>query len=283
MYEPLVCHSLDRMVDQQKSSDYPLIVDSSSDGTRWLILNRPSRLNAFDRTLQELARTAVDDAADDPATRAVVLTGTGKAFCAGADLDLTGVGPDDRLAPRTEDELRMRYNPTIKAIRTMGKPVIAAVNGTAVGVGCALAMACDHVIAADDATFSLAFSRVGLTLDAGASALLGARVGFGRATRMAMRAERVDAATALDWGMIDEVVPADDLHGRTQSVAAELASGPTLAFAATKRALNAAMLPHLDAVFEVEVRGQTGLVDSVDFREGAAAFAQRRPARFRGR
>ncbi|WP_063008785.1 enoyl-CoA hydratase/isomerase family protein [Nocardia kruczakiae] len=247
-----------------------------------LVLARPQALNAFDLALQSELRNAVETAATDDSVRCVILTGAGRAFSAGADLSLDDLSDGTRLAPRTEEELRLRYNPTVRALRNMPKPVIAAVNGAAVGAGCSLALACDQIVAARSASFTLAFARVGLTLDAGSSLLLGARVGLGRATRMALLAERVDAETALRWGMVDEIVDDDALPGRTGELAAQLAAGPTGAFAATKRSLNTALLSGLDASFEVEVAGQTRLVDSPDFREGVTAFTQRRPPAFTG-
>ncbi|GGL14397.1 2-(1,2-epoxy-1,2-dihydrophenyl)acetyl-CoA isomerase [Nocardia jinanensis] len=248
-----------------------------------MILARPGALNAFDLALQQELRAATDWAATEDSVRCVVLTGAGRAFSAGADLSLEEMSPELRLSPRTEEELRMRYNPTVRTLRSMPKPVIAAINGAAVGAGCALALACDQLIAARSASFTLAFAKVGLTLDAGASMLLGARVGLGRAGRMALLAERIDAETALSWGMVDEVVADEELNDRASELALRLAAGPTAAFAATKRSLNTALLPQLDAAFESEVEGQTRLVDSRDFREGVAAFAARRPPVFEGR
>ncbi|GAA4675527.1 enoyl-CoA hydratase/isomerase family protein [Gordonia humi] len=253
------------------------------DGVRRLTLHRPDALNTFDYRLQRDLRAAVDHAADDETVRCLILTGSGRAFCAGADIDLNDLDASTRLAPRTEEELRLRYNPTVRALRTMGKPAVAAVNGPAVGLGCSLAAACDQVVAADSAWFSLAFAQVGLTLDAGASLLIGARIGIGRATRMAMLGERIDAGTAHSWGMVDEVVTPEDVGARALALADALAHGPTAAFAATKHSLNIALLDRLDAAFEAEVAGQTSLVDSEDFREGAAAFSRRRSPSFVGR
>ncbi|MGW0039436.1 enoyl-CoA hydratase/isomerase family protein [Gordonia sp. NPDC003376] len=251
-------------------------------GIAWLTFTRPEALNSFDTRLQHAFRTAVDDVAADVGIRCVVITGAGRAFCAGADLSLDDLGPDVRLAPRTEEELRLRYNPAVKTIRTMPKPVIAAVNGAAVGVGCAIALSCDAVVAAESASFSVAFAKVGLTLDAGASLMLGARIGLGRTTRMAFDARSVDSSVAAEWGMVDEVVADDELIARANRLAQRYADGPTQAFAATKRSLNTALLPCLDAVFETEIAGQTALVDSADFREGVAAFMQRRTPTFTG-
>ncbi|MFI9411405.1 enoyl-CoA hydratase-related protein [Nocardia gamkensis] len=248
-----------------------------------LILSRPRALNAFDLALQTELRNAVEWAATEESVRCVVLTGAGRAFSAGADLSLDDATEATRLAPRTEEELRMRYNPVVRALRTMPKPVVAAVPGPAIGAGCSLALACDQIVAARSASFRLAFARVGLTLDAGASLLVGARVGLGRATRMALLAERVDAETALRWGMVDEVVDDDALLSRAAELSLCLGAGPTAAFAAIKHGLNTALLPQLEAAFECEVQGQTRLVDSPDFREGVAAFTQRRPPVFEGR
>ncbi len=254
-----------------------------SGGATALILARPHALNAFDLALQQQLREAVDQVAEDDSVRCVVITGAGRAFSAGADLALDELTPGTRLSPRTEEELRMRYNPAVRAIRTMPKPVIAAVNGAAVGAGCSLALACDQIVAARSASFTLAFAKVGLTLDAGASALLGARIGLGRATRLALLAERVGAETALGWGMVDEVVADEAVIGRVAELALRLADGPTAAFAATKRSLNTALLPQLEAAFESEVQEQTRLVDARDFREGVAAFAGKRAPNFEGR
>ena len=265
------------------SSQSDVLDIAQTGAVRQLILNRPAALNAFDLQLQGALRVAVDDAAHDDAVRCVVLTGRGRMFSAGADISFDDLDSDTRLAPRTEEELRMRYNPTVRALRTMSKPVVAAVNGPAVGLGCALAMACDQVVAAESAWFSLAFAKVGLTLDGGASLLIGARIGIGRATRMAMLGTKVDAATGQLWGMVDEVVPDDELDAHATALAETLAAGPTAAFAATKRSLNTALLGRLDAAFESEVAGQTCLVDAADFREGVAAFTQRRPPVFTGR
>lgn len=251
--------------------------------TAVLTLNRPHALNAFDTALQVAMRSALDEVARDRTVRCVILAAAGRAFCAGADLDLDDPDSPVRLAPRTEEELRMRYNPIIRIIRTMDKPVIAAVAGAAVGVGCSLALACDQVIATENATFSLAFSKVGLTLDAGASLLVGARAGFGRASTMALLAQSVDADTALTWGLVDEIVDSGAFDDRVMGLANRLSQGPTAAFAATKHSLNTALLPALDTALEAEVSGQTSLVDAHDFREGVKSFMTKRAPEFLGR
>ncbi|MFZ2511263.1 MAG: enoyl-CoA hydratase-related protein [Gordonia sp. (in: high G+C Gram-positive bacteria)] len=267
------------MIDSERDSTLTVQVDKT---LATVTLARPAALNAFDTELQHAMRTAVDHLSADEHVRCILITGAGRAFSAGADIALDDLSDDVRLAPRTEEELRMRYNPMIRAIRMAPKPVVAAVNGAAVGVGCALALACDQIIAAESATFSVAFSKVGLTLDAGASILLGARVGLGRASRMALLSERVPSRTALDWGMVDAVVDDEHLSTEATTLARELAAGPTRAFAATKASLNTALLGELDAAFEAEIQGQTRLVDSADFREGARAFGERRRPAFTG-
>jgi 2-(1,2-epoxy-1,2-dihydrophenyl)acetyl-CoA isomerase len=165
----------------------------------------------------------------------------------------------------------------------MPKPVIAAVNGPAAGFGCSIAMASDVVIAAESAYCLLAFARIGLTPDGGASLIVGERAGLGRALRMGLLAERVLATEALAWGLADEVVPDGELQDRAESLAAQLASGPTRAYAATKHALNAALLPALAEQLEREATLQSQLVASEDFNEDLAAFTAGRPPRFRGR
>lgn len=270
------------MTDWEISSQTDVLDIRRAGHVMWLRMKRDKALNAFDAALQDELRSAVDIAAADPNARCVVLGGVGRAFSAGADIDLEGVSPTSVLGPRTEYELRMRYNPIVRALRSMPKPVVAAVNGPAVGVGCSLALACDQVICGRSATFTMGFAKVGLTLDAGASLLLGARIGFGRALRMAFTAESVDAETAKEWAMVDEVVDDDRLEHSVTLLAEKLSQGPTRAFAAIKEGLNTALLPQLDAVFEYEVGAQSRLVDSMDFREGVDAFSNRRRPTFTG-
>src|SRR3954447_3750677 len=204
-------------------------------------LDRPDAMNAWNRELGEELRVAVERTAADADVRAVVITGAGRAFSAGADLkdagfDLTADGHPDVQSALTE-----RYHPITPGIREMPKPVIAAVNGAAAGIGCSLALACDLVLAADSAYFLLAFVNIGLVPDGGSSLLIPERVGLARAAEMAMLGERVPAATALGWGLINRVVPDDELRGDVAALAARLAAGPTRSYAGTKRQLNAWM------------------------------------------
>ncbi|MDV6211954.1 enoyl-CoA hydratase-related protein [Rhodococcus erythropolis] len=251
---------------------------AESGAATWVELARPAALNAFDYALQDELRRTMRALAENGKVRAVALSGSGRAFSAGADLSLNA--EERSFSARTREELDDRYNPIVRTIRDMPKPVVAAVHGPAIGIGCAIAIACDQVVASQAASFLLAFSRVGLTLDGGASLLVGARVGIGRASRMALLAESIDASTALEWGLVDEI--ADDAVGRATSLAVDLAAGPTIAFARTKANLNSALLSGLDDAFRAETDAQSHLVDTADFREGVAAFAQKRVPNFGG-
>jgi 2-(1,2-epoxy-1,2-dihydrophenyl)acetyl-CoA isomerase len=251
------------------------------DRVGWLVLNRPAALNAWTRELGEEALAALAAFEADPEVRAVAITGAGRAFSAGADLNAGGgLGPGER--PDVGRALRDLYNPLILRVRTIPKPVLAAVNGAAVGVGCSLALACDLVIASAEAYFLLAFVNVGLGLDGGASLLLPALVGHARAFELAYLGERLPAARALDWGLVNEVVAPDQLERRARELAARLAAGPPGSLAAIKRAINAAAYDRLADQLELEARLQQERASSRDFAEGVLAFAQKRPPRFTG-
>lgn len=243
-----------------------------------ITLDRPARYNACtERLLDELLRLLAEEAADD-AVRAVVLTGAGRGFCAGADLWEVG---------RAEDvDLRLGLElggAVVATIRDLPKPVLAAVNGPAAGAGVPLALACDLVLAARSAAFSLAFVHVGLTLDCGASALVPAAVGRARAFQLALLGEPLPAAEALSWGLVNAVYDDAALLPAAEALAQRLAAGPTRAYAATKQALNAASCGLLADAIAHENRLQDRLTRTSDAREGIAAFRQRRPAAFTGR
>jgi 2-(1,2-epoxy-1,2-dihydrophenyl)acetyl-CoA isomerase len=255
-----------------------------SDGTATIELNRPERLNAWNSQLGADLLGALGGAAEDDAVRAVVVTGSGRAFSSGADLREVGGGgatPDGR--PDVYTMLTERYHPIMEAIREMPKPVIASVNGAAAGIGCSLALCCDLIVAAESAYFLLAFVNIGLAPDGGSSLFVPTRVGFTRATEMAMLGERVAAAQALDWGLVNRVVPDPDLSEETTVLAARLASGPTRSYAACKRQLNNWMYSRMDEQLELEARIQQEMAGSEDFLEGATAFVEKRAARFAGR
>jgi 2-(1,2-epoxy-1,2-dihydrophenyl)acetyl-CoA isomerase len=256
----------------------------SEDGTATIELNRPQRLNAWVPQLAHDLQAALRFSADQQSVRAVMLTGAGRSFSSGADLKEGGAGdlmPDGR--PDVQKTLEELYHPVIMAIRELEKPVIAAVQGAAAGVGCSLALCCDLIVAAQSAYFLLAFVNVGLVADGGSSLLVPSRVGMARATEMAMLGQRIPAPQALDWGLINLVVPDEQLREQAHALTTRLAQGPTRAYAATKRELNAWLYRHMDEQLELEARLQQEMVGTDDFIEGVTAFAQKRPPRFNGR
>jgi 2-(1,2-epoxy-1,2-dihydrophenyl)acetyl-CoA isomerase len=246
--------------------------------TAIITLNRPQAMNAVDPQLGADLLAAVEAAADDDAVRAVVLTGAGRAFCSGADLKAGLPSADADLGVL----LRERYHPIIEGLRTMPKPVIASVNGPAVGIGLSFALACDLAIAAESAYFLLAFVNIGLVPDGGSSFLIPERVGFARAAEMALLGERVPARQALDWGLINRVVADADLQAETEDLADRLASGPTRSYAGSKRQLNAWQFARFRDQLELEASIQAEMGGSHDFFEGVAAFVEKRAPRFSG-
>jgi 2-(1,2-epoxy-1,2-dihydrophenyl)acetyl-CoA isomerase len=247
-----------------------------------ITLNRPDSLNAWDKQLGIDLLAAVQEAADDDAARAVVITGAGRAFSSGADLK-SGFDPTPEGHPDVGSVLRERYHPIITGIRRMPKPVLAAVNGPAVGIGCSLALACDLVVARESAYFLLAFINIGLVPDGGSSLLLPERVGLARAAEMAMLGERVSARRALEWGLVNSVTPDDEFETAVDELAARLAGGPTRAYAGVKKQLNEWLFARMEAQLELEASIQEGAAASGDFREGVQAFLEKRPAAFGGR
>jgi 2-(1,2-epoxy-1,2-dihydrophenyl)acetyl-CoA isomerase len=251
-----------------------------SGGVARVILNRPGALNAWTRQLGEELTQALDDVAADPQVRAIVLTGAGRAFSSGADLRSGVQGADGKPDVRTP--LLEVYNPLILRVRTLPKPVIAAVNGPAVGIGCSLALAADLIVAARSAYFLMAFVNIGLGLDGGASRTLVARVGHTRAFQIAYLGERITADTALDWGLVNDVAPDDELEATVTALADRLAAGPPGSYAAIKRTINERAYAGFAELLDLEAEVQQELAGSKDFTEGVLAFLQKRPAKFTG-
>ncbi|MFI5255073.1 MAG: enoyl-CoA hydratase-related protein [Candidatus Limnocylindrales bacterium] len=248
-----------------------------ADGVRTLTLDRPEALNALDRELKEVLLAAVRGASLDPNVRALVLTGAGRAFCAGQDLRERG-----ERAPSLADELRERYIPLILALRRLEKPIVAAVNGVAAGAGFSLALACDLRVMAEGATFVAAFARIGLVPDSGMSWFLPRLVGPARAAEIVMLSDPIDAARAGQLGLADRVVPAGAAVAEAQALAARLAAGAPRSLALTRRALAYGLEHDLEASLEFEAQLQDAAGRTADHAEGLRAFAEKRPPRFSG-
>jgi 2-(1,2-epoxy-1,2-dihydrophenyl)acetyl-CoA isomerase len=240
-------------------------------------LNRPERMNAWNNQFSLDLLAAIEEVTGEPEIRAVLLTGAGRAFSSGADLKDADAGMADVYKTLTE-----RYHPLITGVRRMPKPVIAAVNGPAAGIGLSLALACDLVVAAESAYFLLAFVNIGLVPDGGSSLLVPSRVGFARAAELALLGERLEARKALDWGLINRVWPDEEFAEQSARLLDRLASGATKSYAGTKRQLNQWLYEHMEAQLEFEAGIQKEMAASGDFAEGLAAFAEKRPPRFTG-
>jgi len=248
-------------------------------------LNRPEALNAWNARLGVDLLAAIRAVAEDDDVRAVMITGAGRAFSSGADLKDLG-GREERTAdghPDIHKILTERYHPIITTIRTMPKPVLAAVNGPAVGIGLSLALASDLILAKESAYFLLAFVNIGLVPDGGSSLFVPTRIGMARATEMAMLGERVPAPQALEWGLVNRVVPDDAFEAESRALLERLAAGPTRSFAGTKRQLNHWLYTRMDEQLELEAGLQQEMAGSADFAEGVLAFVQKRQAAFGGR
>ena len=243
-----------------------------------ITLDRPEALNALTVPVKVALREALERLAVDRAVRAVILTGAGRAFCAGQDLAERDA-PD---AAPLDVELRERYNPIILALRAMGQPVIAAVNGVAAGAGASIAFACDLRIAAEDARFVLAFGRLGLVPDSGATWFLPRIIGQARAAELALVGDPISAEEALRIGLVSRVVPNDELLPQAQALADRIAAGAPMAVALTKGALERAATIDLETAHEGEAKQQGIAGASADHAEGLAAFREKRAPRFTG-
>lgn len=254
------------------------------EGAATIELNRPQSLNSWDRQLAEELLGALREAADDEAVRAVRITGAGRAFSSGADLkgmDSQDVTADGR--PDLQKVLSERYHPIMRAIRDLPKPVVAQVNGGAIGIGCSLALCCDLIVAGESSYFLLAFVNIGLAPDGGSSLFVPSRVGMARASEMAMLGERIGAAQALQWGLVNRVVPDERLDEEARALTARLAAGPTRAYAACKQQLNAQLYARMDEQLELEAGLQQQMAGTEDFLEGVSAFLGKRKPSFSGR
>jgi 2-(1,2-epoxy-1,2-dihydrophenyl)acetyl-CoA isomerase len=253
-------------------------------GAATIELSRPESMNAWNKQLGLDLLAAVQEVAEDDAVRAVCITGAGRGFSSGADLkDLNDEELTEAGRPDVHKALAERYHPIIATVRTMPKPVIAAVNGPAVGIGLSLALAADLVVAKQSAYFLLAFINIGLAPDGGSSLFVPERVGFTRAAEMAMLGERVGAEQAAEWGLINRSIPDDAFDAEVAALLDRLAAGATASHAGIKRQLNAWLFARMEGQLDLEAEVQGELVHSDDFVEGVSAFLQKRPAQFQGR
>lgn len=243
-----------------------------------LTMNAPGRLNAVDPPMLDALRAALAELDADDEVRVIALAGSGRAFCSGANLERPD--PDGPVQVPTETLFGGgRFVCEILACRT---PTVALVDGIAAGIGVSIALACDYVLVSDDAAFMLAFAKIGLMPDGGATALVAASVGRARALRMALTGEKVPGAVAADWGLASESVPAAEFAARADDLLHALSGGAPLGTAQTTAAINAATLD-LPGALAREEAGQLSLMDTDDCAEGLAAFVDKRPARFTGR
>lgn len=252
-----------------------------TDGVLQLVLNRPDKLNSFNEEMHLALRAAFERAHSDSAVRAVLLTGSGRGFCAGQDLgdrDPRKGGP----APDLGHTLETFYNPTLRLIRSLNKPIICAVNGVAAGAGANVAFACDIVFAARSAKFIQAFAKIGLVPDAGGSWQLARILGEPRAKALAMTAEPLMAEQAAEWGLIWKAVDDDKLLETATALAASLAKGPTRGLGLTKQLIQAAATNSLDLQLDLERDSQREAGRTKDYAEGVTAFLEKRAANFRG-
>ena len=265
-------------------TDYETINYSLDAGAATIELNRPDSLNAWNYQFGVDLRAAVERARDDEAVRAVLITGAGRGFSSGADLREVrdeDSGADGR--PDLSKRLMELYHPILIGIREMPKPVVAGVNGPAVGIGCSLALCCDLILAAESAYFLLAFVNIGLVPDGGSSAFVPARVGHTRAAEMALLGEKVAAPKALEWGLVNRVVGDGELRGEAEALTAKLAKGPTVSYANSKKLLNRRLYADFAGQLEAEAMAQKEQGESADFVEGVTAFMQKRDPEFTGK
>ena len=245
----------------------------------FITLNRPEVFNSFNREMALLMQDTLDVCAKDDAVRAIVITGSGKAFCAGQDLKEVTT---PELNPGFRKILDEHYNPIIQKIRTIEKPIVAAVNGVAAGAGANIALACDIVVTTDHASFIQAFSKIGLVPDSAGTFFLPRLIGFQKATALMMLGDKVSAEEALNLGMIYKIFPVSLFEEEVQALATNLASMPTLALGLTKRLLNQSLTNNLEQQLALESDLQIQASSSNDYNEGVTAFIEKRKPEFKG-
>ena len=262
---------------------YETVLYEKDAGVGKISLNRPDKLNAFDAQMHEDLHEALDDAATDDRVRCVVLRGEGRGFSAGADLRSEDLSREDGKPPDLGAYLRTTFSPSVTKISEMDKPVLASLHGPVYGAGLGLALACDLRLAAQSVSFSVAFIKIGLMPDAGVSFFLPRVVGLGRAMEMSMLGDAVDADEAHRIGLVNRVVPDEELESETAALAGRLAAMPTRALGRIKHSLYASFEGDLATVLEAEAEGQSACGYTEDHAEGLAAFFEKRAPDFKGR
>jgi 2-(1,2-epoxy-1,2-dihydrophenyl)acetyl-CoA isomerase len=260
-----------------------LILTEKKNGVGIITLNRPDKLNAFNDELTFSLQDALKEMEKDNAVRAIVITGAGRGFCSGQDLQSRSISQDMGQRPSLGDSIRRRYNPIVIKIRRMEKPIIAAVNGVAAGAGASLAFACDLRIASVTTNFIQSFTKVGLVPDSGSTFMLPRLIGVTKAFELMLTADKLDAADALRLGLVNKVVPAEQVLSEAVAMAETLAAGPTKAFGLTKRAVNRAIFSDLEDLLEYEASLQEIAGRSDDFQEGVKAFVEKRQPAYTGK
>jgi 2-(1,2-epoxy-1,2-dihydrophenyl)acetyl-CoA isomerase len=263
-------------------TDFQHLLVSLYEGVLTITMNRPEVLNAFNDVMLDELYEATEAASRDDEVRCVVITGAGRAFGAGQDLRGFAQVHASSETTRVSEHLN-KYHRVVRTIRTMPKPVIAAVRGVAAGASCNLALACDLRIAADNARFLEAFARIGLIPDAGGGFFLPRLVGFGKALEMAMLAEEVSGPEAERMGLVNRCVPLEEFETATQALALRLAKGPTRAYGLIKELMNSSIQSDLDTTLQLEGALQDIAIETADHREGVTAFLQKRPAHYTGK
>ena len=261
-------------------ADYQTILTSLGDGIFTITLNRPDVYNAFNEQMTTDLQSALKEAAKNDAIRVVVLTGAGKAFCSGQDLKDAPSGGGKRSL---RDSLERRYNPLIRAMRNLPKPIICAINGVAAGAGCSLALACDYRICADSAKLIEVFVRIGLVPDSGSSWFLVKNLGVAKAFELAATGDDIPAAKALELGLVNQVVSADTLMEETMKVAKAFATGPTKAYGYIKKMMDRVAAMSLDEALDYEVYMQEAAGRTEDYTNAVVAFKEKKKVEFKGK
>lgn len=264
-------------------TDEKILLTEKKGNVGIITLNRPDKLNSFNDELTFQLQDALKEMEKDKEVRAIILTGAGRGFCAGQDLQSRSIAQEMGQRPSLGDSIKRRYNPIVTKLRRMEKPIIAAVNGVAAGAGASVAFACDFRIITDKTSFIQSFTKVGLIPDSGATFVLPRLIGVTRAFELMLSADKMTAEEALKLGVVNKVVSDEELMKEALALAEKLAAGPTKAFGLTKRAVNKAIFDDLEELLEYEANLQEIAGRSDDFEEGVKAFVEKRPAQYKGK